>query len=127
MKNSNDAPSPTARRSWTFGTKLDLRHINDTEGTIERGTDLSEYYQNVEWDIMRASARRNVIVYDCCPNDIYPDVTFSFVLRRKPLFYTVNLILPCVGITFFSFLVFYLPSDSGEKVSVAVRYACGID
>lgn len=104
-------------RSWTFGTKLDLYHINNTEGVIERGTDLSEYYQNVEWDIMRASARRNVIKYDCCPNDIYPDVTFTFLLRRKPLFYTVNLILPCVGITFFSFLVFYLPSDSGEKVS----------
>lgn len=84
---------------------------------IERGTDLSEYYQNVEWDIMQATARRNVITYTCCPNDFYPDVTFNFKLRRKPLFYTVNLILPCVGITILSFLVFYLPSDSGEKVS----------
>ena len=106
----------TLNRSWTFGTKIDLRHINDTE-IIERGTDLSEYYQNVEWDIMQASARRNVITYTCCPNDFYPDVTFNFTLRRKPLFYTVNLILPCIGITILSFLVFYLPSDSGEKVS----------
>lgn len=90
--------------------------MNDTEGVIEKGTDLSGYYQNVEWDIMRASARRNNIIYSCCPNEPYIDVTFNFTLRRKPLFYTVNLILPCIGITFFSFLVFYLPSDSGEKV-----------
>ena len=37
-------------------------------------------------------------------------------MRRKTLFYTVNLIIPCVGITFLTILVFYLPSDSGEKV-----------
>lgn len=37
-------------------------------------------------------------------------------MRRKTLFYTVNLIIPCVGITFLTVLVFYLPSDSGEKV-----------
>ena len=37
-------------------------------------------------------------------------------MRRKTLFYTVNLIIPCIGITFLTVLVFYLPSDSGEKV-----------
>lgn len=38
-------------------------------------------------------------------------------MRRKTLFYTVNLIIPCVGLTFMTVLVFYLPSDSGEKVN----------
>lgn len=37
-------------------------------------------------------------------------------MRRKTLFYTVNLIIPCVALTFLTVLVFYLPSDSGEKV-----------
>lgn len=41
-------------------------------------------------------------------------------MRRKTLFYTVNLIIPCVGITFLTVLVFYLPSDSGEKVTLCV-------
>lgn len=44
------------------------------------------------------------------------DITFKLTMRRKTLFYTVNLIIPCVGITFLTVLVFYLPSDSGEKV-----------
>ena len=48
--------------------------------------------------------------------EFHSDITFNVTMRRKTLFYTVNLIIPCVGITFLTILVFYLPSDSGEKV-----------
>ena len=41
-------------------------------------------------------------------------------MRRKTLFYTVNLIIPVVGISFLTLLVFYLPSDSGEKVTLSI-------
>jgi len=41
-------------------------------------------------------------------------------MRRKTLFYTVNIIIPCMGISFLTVLTFYLPSDSGEKVSARV-------
>ena len=49
------------------------------------------------------------------------DITFFMTLRRKTLFYTVNLIIPCVGISFLTVLVFYLPSDSGEKVNEKLK------
>ena len=48
------------------------------------------------------------------------DITFILTMRRKTLFYTVNLIIPCVGISFLTVLVFYLPADSGEKVTVKI-------
>ncbi|XP_034239543.1 acetylcholine receptor subunit alpha-like 1 [Thrips palmi] len=108
--------------SWTYdGYMVDLRHINQTEGsdTINVGIDLQDYYLSVEWDIMKVPAVRNEKFYSCC-EEPYPDIIFNITLRRKTLFYTINLIIPCVGISFLSVLVFYLPSDSGEKVSLCI-------
>jgi nicotinic acetylcholine receptor, invertebrate len=81
--------------------------------------DLTDFYRSVEWDIMEVPAQRNVRKYTCCPQT-YPDITFLITLRRKTLFYTVNLIIPCVGISFLTVLTFYLPSDSGEKVALCI-------
>ena len=58
---------------------------------------------------------RNEKFYTCC-DEPYLDITFNITMRRKTLFYTVNLIIPCMGISFLTVLTFYLPSDSGEKV-----------
>lgn len=81
--------------------------------------DLQDYYISVEWDIMKVPAQRHEEFYSCCENP-YVDIVFNITLRRKTLFYTVNLIIPCVGISFLSVLVFYLPSDSGEKMSLCI-------
>jgi nicotinic acetylcholine receptor, invertebrate len=82
---------------------------------VQIGIDLSEFYLSVEWDVLEVPATRNEEYYPCCPEP-FSDITFKLTMRRKTLFYTVNLIIPCVGITFLTVLVFYLPSDSGEKV-----------
>jgi len=81
--------------------------------------DLQDFYLSVEWDVMKVPAVRHEQYYSCC-EEPYLDIVFNITLRRKTLFYTVNLIIPCVGLSFLSVLVFYLPSDSGEKVSLCI-------
>ncbi|XP_039291421.1 acetylcholine receptor subunit beta-like 2 [Nilaparvata lugens] len=106
--------------SWTYnGFQVDLKHMEQVSGSnlVSIGIDLSEFYLSVEWDILDVPARRNEEYYPCC-TEPYSDITFNLTMRRKTLFYTVNLIIPCVGITFLTVLVFYLPSDSGEKVTL---------
>nr|AAY28925.1 nicotinic acetylcholine receptor alpha4 subunit [Bemisia tabaci] len=106
--------------SWTYnGFQIDLKHMGQVYGSnlVHVGVDLSEFHLSVEWDILEVPARRNEEYYPCC-TEPYSDITFNITMRRKTLFYTVNLIIPCVGITFLTVLVFYLPSDSGEKVSL---------
>ena len=93
---------------------------------VELGIDLSEFYLSVEWDILDVPATKNVESFnpemdenehrDEDEEKLLTDITFILTMRRKTLFYTVNLIIPCVGISFLTVLVFYLPADSGEKV-----------
>merc|ERR1719433_5559 len=81
--------------SWTYdGFQVDLRHEEEEAGKniVNIGIDLSEFYMSVEWDILAVPAIRNVKYYTCC-DEPYLNIT----MRRKTLFYTVNLIIPCMA------------------------------
>ena len=41
-------------------------------------------------------------------------------LKRKPLFYVLNIILPCVMLSILQLMVFLVPPSAGEKVSLGV-------
>ena len=62
-------------------------------------------------------AKRNEVVYECCPEP-YLDITFVIEIRRRTLYYFFNLIVPCVLIASMAVLGFTLPPDSGEKLSL---------
>ena len=84
-----------------------------------QGVFFHDYYPNGEWDIIRAPAMRNQKKYSCCLQPYY-DITYALVLRRKTLFYRIHLIIPCFGISLLTFVVFYLPSQSGEKIVLCI-------
>lgn len=99
--------------SWTYDkAKIDLEQM-------ERTVDLKDYWESGEWAIINATGTYNSKKYDCCA-EIYPDVTYYFVIRRLPLFYTINLIIPCLLISCLTVLVFYLPSECGEKITLCI-------
>ena len=106
--------------SWTYdGDLIDLVSMGSRpEGGTAR-VDLEDYWESGEWDIVDTPGTKHTVKYPCC-DEIYTDITFNLIIRRKPLFYTVNLILPCVLISFLTVLVFYLPSDSGEKITLCI-------
>lgn len=51
---------------------------------------------------------------------MYLDLTFTCQIQRKSLFYTVNLIIPCVNISILAVLVFLQPSDSRKKITLSI-------
>ncbi|KAK7478430.1 hypothetical protein BaRGS_00030355, partial [Batillaria attramentaria] len=101
--------------SWTFrGNALSYSFQHNMDKL-----DLTDYLKSGTWDIVD------------CPGHIVTNtsdefgeskqmIVFQFKLRRKTLFYTVNLIIPCVLISFVSVCVFALPADAGEKITLCI-------
>uniref|UniRef100_A0A8C1GBR2 Neuronal acetylcholine receptor subunit alpha-7 n=1 Tax=Cyprinus carpio TaxID=7962 RepID=A0A8C1GBR2_CYPCA len=97
--------------SWTFdGWLLDLQ-MNEA--------DISGYMPNGEWDLVGVPGTRNELFYDCC-KEPYPDVTFVVTIRRRTLYYALNLLVPCILLSSMTLLIFLLPADSGEKISLGI-------
>ncbi|XP_061100933.1 neuronal acetylcholine receptor subunit alpha-7-like, partial [Conger conger] len=97
--------------SWTHsGWLLDLQMLD---------VDISTYIPNGEWDLVAVPGKRNELYYECC-KEPYPDVTFTVTMRRRTLYYGLNLLIPCVLISGLALLVFLLPADSGEKISLGI-------
>lgn len=94
--------------SWTYdGFRVDI--INESDSA-----DLDSYTESAEWDLVGVPAKRSVLKYFCC-EEPFPDVTFSIIIRRRSLFYMMNLILPLVIITVLINVSFVLPAESGER------------
>ncbi|KAL3995942.1 kinesin family member 17 [Sarotherodon galilaeus] len=83
--------------SWTYDkAKIDLVLIGSK-------VNLKDFWESGEWEIIDAPGYKHDIKYNCC-EEIYPDITYSFYIRRLPLFYTINLIIPCLLISFLTVL-----------------------
>ncbi|XP_058887955.1 neuronal acetylcholine receptor subunit beta-2-like [Acipenser ruthenus] len=96
--------------SWTYDhTEIDLVLTSDFASR-------DDFTPSGEWDIVSLPGRKNENPED----PTYVDITYDFIIKRKPLFYTINLIIPCVLITSLAILVFYLPSDCGEKMTLCI-------
>lgn len=100
--------------SWTY-------HGDEVSFALESNrvwADLSDYIKSGTWDIVEVPAFLNV--YKSTQRPTQTDVSFHITIRRKTLFYTVNLILPTVLISCLCVLVFYLPAEAGEKVTLSI-------
>lgn len=64
-------------------------------------------------------AHKNVTKYACCPNE-YDHVLFTLHIRRRTIYYLVNLIAPCVLLASMTLLEFLLPNECGEKLTLGI-------
>ncbi|XP_031566330.1 neuronal acetylcholine receptor subunit alpha-10-like isoform X2 [Actinia tenebrosa] len=105
--------------SWTYpGNALNLVQQRNQ-------SDLSKYTLSGEWDLLSAPVQRNVVKYACCKYP-YIDITYYIHVRRKVLFYLSNLILPSIVLTILTVFSFYLPPESGERVSLVITILLGL-
>lgn len=70
------------------------------------------FQENGQWEIVHRAA----LHHEGPPED----VTFILVIRRKPLFYIINVLVPSVLLTLLAVSAFYLPPDAGEKMTLSL-------
>lgn len=79
--------------------------------------DLSYYIDNSEWALtalyFRPTQRRH---FD---SDI-PELVYVLRMRRRAFYYVFNIIVPCLMLSVLTLLTFWLPSTSGEKISLGL-------
>ncbi|XP_059170809.1 neuronal acetylcholine receptor subunit beta-4-like [Physella acuta] len=76
----------------------------------------SFFTPNGEWEILSATV--NIGTVDTGAK--LPSIEVSFVLKRRPFFVLMNILLPVVFLSFLNLLVFVIPVDSGEKIGYGI-------
>uniref|UniRef100_A0A8C5UCI8 Acetylcholine receptor subunit gamma n=1 Tax=Malurus cyaneus samueli TaxID=2593467 RepID=A0A8C5UCI8_9PASS len=98
--------------------------------TVEEGQtvewisiDPEAFTENGEWAIKHRPARKIINSERFTPDDIqYQQVIFYLIIQRKPLFYIINIIVPCVLISAMAVLVYFLPAKAGgQKCTVSIN------
>uniref|UniRef100_A0A914S610 Neurotransmitter-gated ion-channel ligand-binding domain-containing protein n=1 Tax=Parascaris equorum TaxID=6256 RepID=A0A914S610_PAREQ len=87
--------------SWT-GSKSDL----DYEAEFD-SVNLDNFIENEEWILLSFTIRRIEKKFACCPEP-WVLLEASLVVRRKPLYYIVNLVVPATVFFVYYNSVFYL-------------------
>ncbi|XP_075612720.1 acetylcholine receptor subunit alpha isoform X1 [Balearica regulorum gibbericeps] len=100
--------------TWTYdGTVVVINPESDRP-------DLSNFMESGEWVMKDYRGWKHWVYYACCPDTPYLDITYHFLMQRLPLYFIVNVIIPCLLFSFLTGLVFYLPTDSGEKMTLSI-------
>ncbi|XP_075045725.1 5-hydroxytryptamine receptor 3A-like [Mixophyes fleayi] len=106
--------------SWIHTTE-DI-NITFWRSAAEMTDFLNVYVNEGEWDLLNVIPSYRVF-HD--HNYSFGEIKFFIIIRRRPLFYTVNLIMPSMFLMIMDIAGFYLPPESGERVSFKITLLLG--
>ncbi|CAF2385094.1 unnamed protein product [Rotaria sp. Silwood2] len=99
--------------SWTYdSTQIILTNRSES-------VDTANYVDNGEWKLLSSWTILSKLTYPCCDESFF-DLKFYFHIRRRTLYYIYNVMIPCIMLSILTCLTFYLPVESGEKVSLGL-------
>ncbi|KAH9488468.1 Neuronal acetylcholine receptor subunit beta-3 [Bulinus truncatus] len=91
--------------------ELQFVHMDSNKVTLDF------FIQHVEWDLV--STKVETLNFTSGPIT-FSVININFVLKRRPAFLLLSIILPVVFLSFLNILVFMIPAESGEKVGYGI-------
>lgn len=102
---------------WTSTLRLSqVQYIHTQYSNIQNTPFLSMLLcvhpsENGEWAIVHRPARKMIDSRYSADDLEYQEIIFNLVIQRKPLFYVINIILPCSLISSLVVLAYFLPAQ----------------
>ncbi|CAH1252059.1 CHRNA10 [Branchiostoma lanceolatum] len=98
--------------SWTYhGGQINL--LNVSAGGVTE-----EFIENGEWILRSFEADRHV--HRNISGKPFPTIEYTVEISRRTLYYIYYVVAPSFLLALLALLGFYLPSDSGEKLSLSI-------
>ncbi|KAG8538317.1 hypothetical protein GDO81_022865, partial [Engystomops pustulosus] len=112
-------------RSKTYNAKeVDLQLALDDDNLYKVewvDIDPEAFTENGEWAIKHRPAKKVINKAYTAEDLEYQEIRFYLIIQRKPLFYIINVIVPCVLISSLVVLVYFLPAKAGgQKCTVSI-------
>jgi hypothetical protein len=96
--------------SWT----LDNSHLRLANGSDHINVINPD---NTQWSITKTTVR---VTNETIGDQTYDSLFYNVYIRRLPMYFFSTIVLPCIVLTLVALIMFCLPPDGGEKVSLGV-------
>ncbi len=83
--------------------------------------DYSHYQESGQWAILGSTVKFDLFHSTSTHRDLYfPAINYNIHFQRKPFYNTMYMVLPSCILSLVALLMFWLPPESGEKVSLGI-------
>ncbi|XP_041951775.1 5-hydroxytryptamine receptor 3B [Alosa sapidissima] len=107
-------------RSWLHSVKeVDLAFWRNPE---DIASDKRGFMNDGEWELLSVPSRYWRLHVD---DQDYAHIQFNVLIRRRPLLYVVGLLLPSIFLMVVDVISFYLPPNTGTRISFKVSILLG--
>ncbi|XP_067461772.1 acetylcholine receptor subunit gamma [Thunnus thynnus] len=115
-------------RSQTYSAnEIEIVLKEEDDHTFEWiNIDPEAFTENGEWVIKHRPAKNVINTQYTKDEREYQEVVFFLIIQRKPLFYIINIIAPCVLFSSLGLLVYFLPAKAGgQKCTMSIATLLG--
>ncbi|XP_070580530.1 acetylcholine receptor non-alpha chain-like [Ptychodera flava] len=101
--------------SWAYTDSMVRLHVSPNMDKVFP----ENYIPNLQWDIVSSyvgEVTKNFLEED----DTFTSIVATITVKRKPQYYILNLIVPCILVSVLTVVAFSLPSMSPEKVNLSL-------
>ncbi|KAK1150094.1 5-hydroxytryptamine receptor 3B-like [Acipenser oxyrinchus oxyrinchus] len=118
---------PFDRQNCTLTFRSWLHTVNEVNLTLWRSledveNDKSAFMNEGEWELISVPSRYEQLHID---SRDYAQIQFNVVIRRRPLLYVVSLLIPSLFLMIVDVMSFYLPANSGTRITFKTSILLG--